>query len=92
MRKKPFQILIVVFTFCVSNLVSGQDTVRVSDFGLNPGTRENAVKTVQQALEVCKTKKHPVLVFSKGRYDFWPQSAVEKLGIVNSDSISEETG
>ena len=79
MRKKPFQILIVVFTFCVSNLVSGQDTVRVSDFGLNPGTRENAVKTVQQALEVCKTKKHPVLVFSKGRYDFWPQSAVEKL-------------
>ena len=79
MRKKPFQILIVVFTFCVSNLVSGQDTVRVSDFGLNPGTRENAVKTVQQALEVCKTKKHPVLVFSKGRYDFWPQYAVEKL-------------
>jgi len=79
MRKQPFQILILVFTLCASNLISGQDTVRVSDFGLNPDIRENAVKIVQQALEVCKTKNYPVLVFPKGRYDFWPQYAIEKL-------------
>ena len=79
MRKHLFQIPILVFTLCVSDMISGQDTVRVSDFGLNQDTRENAVKIVQQALEVCKTKNNPVLVFSKGRYDFWPQYAVEKL-------------
>lgn len=58
--------------------IYSQDTVRVSDLDLLPDSRENAVLKVQKALEVCKTKQNPVLVFSKGRYDFWPQYAIEK--------------
>ena len=54
------------------------DTVFVKQYNLLPNTRENAVKAVQQALELCKTKANPVLVFEKGRYDFWPQYSVEK--------------
>ena len=46
---------------------------------MKPDTRENAVLKVQKALLLCKTKKNPVLVFPKGRYDFWPQHAVEKM-------------
>jgi len=62
---------------CVTS--SAQDTVSVSEFGLKPGTRENAVLLVQKALEKCMTKHNPVLLFPKGRYDFWPQYAVEKM-------------
>jgi hypothetical protein len=79
MKKKPFHFLIIILALSFNINLSGQDTVRISDFGLKPDTRENAVRIVQQALEVCKTKANPVLVFPKGRYDFWPQYAVEKL-------------
>jgi len=43
-----------------------------------PGSGQNAVAYVKQALDLCKIKKHPVLVFSKERYDFFPQSCAEK--------------
>jgi hypothetical protein len=55
------------------------DTVRLEDFGLRPGTRENAVLYVRQALEECRKKSNPVLLFPGGRYDFWPQYAAEKM-------------
>jgi len=79
MKKNPFHFLMIILALSVNINLSGQDTIRISDFGLNPDTRENAVKIVQQALEICKSKANPVLVFPKGRYDFWPQYAVEKL-------------
>lgn len=67
----------------------GQDTLRISDFSLAPGTRENAVGIVQKALAQCREKKAPVLIFPKGRYDFWPQYAIEKQYYEsNSDVIA----
>ncbi|HMR18001.1 MAG TPA: hypothetical protein PKA53_01765 [Sphingobacterium sp.] len=60
------------------NTTIKHDTVFVTDFGLQPSSRINAVQAVQKALEVCRTKDNPVLVFPKGRYDFWPQHAIEK--------------
>ncbi|MDR1330956.1 MAG: endo-alpha-N-acetylgalactosaminidase family protein [Tannerella sp.] len=55
-----------------------QDTLSIASLGLKPDTRENAVRYVQEALEACKGLSRPVLVFPKGRYDFWPQYAVER--------------
>lgn len=65
---------------CLSIFLSAQsqDTIRISDFGIMPDSRANSVRLVQKALEMCKTKNNPVLVFPKGRYDFWPQYAIEK--------------
>jgi len=54
------------------------DTIYITDFGVKPDSRVNIVPKVQEALKVCKTKNNPVLVFPKGRYDFWPQYAIEK--------------
>jgi hypothetical protein len=79
MKRSVFQFLLLITTQFVCGNTLVEDTIRVSDFGLKPDTRENAVRIVQQALDVCKTKSNPVLVFPKGRYDFWPQYAVEKL-------------
>lgn len=60
-------------------LVYAQDTINIKDFGYKPNSRENAVVYVKKALAACKNKKNAVLVFPKGRYDFWPQHADEKL-------------
>jgi hypothetical protein len=56
----------------------GPGVVRVTDFGAEPGSRRNAVAAVARALEACRKLERPVLVFAKGRYDFWPQHAVER--------------
>jgi hypothetical protein len=80
---RPFRFkkshLLTTFCLFLFNPGFSQDTISVSDFGLKPDTRENAVKIVQKALELCRTKSKPVLVFPSGRYDFWPQYATEKL-------------
>jgi len=77
MAQKNLFFTFFLFAFYLS--AEAQDTIRISDFGLKPDTRENAVGIVQKALELCKTKNNPVLIFPKGRYDFWPQYAIEKL-------------
>ena len=61
------------------NHSTAQDTVRVSDFGYSTGSHENAVPSVQKALAECRSKKNPVLVFPKGRYDFLSEYCDEKL-------------
>ena len=51
----------------------------MTDYGAEPGSRKNAVAAVGRALEACRGLERPVLVFPRGRYDFWPQHAVEKV-------------
>lgn len=70
-------VSMLIFVRCIT--LSAQDTVNVSEFGLKPGTRENAVLLARKALETCRTKSNPVLLFPRGRYDFWPQDAAEKI-------------
>ncbi|MDR2764445.1 MAG: right-handed parallel beta-helix repeat-containing protein [Tannerella sp.] len=54
------------------------EKVSVADFGLKPDTRENAVPYVKKALEACRHSKNAVIVFPRGRYDFWPQHCTER--------------
>ncbi len=58
---------------------TGYDTVRVSDYGALVNSRQNVTGVVQAALEVARTKEHPLLLFEKGRYDFWPQYSEERI-------------
>lgn len=69
---------ILIFLIFLPVFMYGQDTIRLRDLGLTPGSRLNAVPFVNQAMEKCKGKSDIVLVFEKGRYDFWPQYANEK--------------
>ena len=73
---KPVAFLFCLFSFFI---VAAQDTIRITNFGGSPNSRINAVPAVKKALEACKGKAQPVLVFPKGRYDFWPQYAEERL-------------
>jgi hypothetical protein len=86
MTPKNLFLTFILFVYYLPG--EAQDTIRINDFGLNPDTRANSVLFIQKALEICKTKDNPVLVFPKGRYDFWPQYAIEKLYYEsNSDVI-----
>jgi hypothetical protein len=83
MIHKIFIIFTSVFLLCsgqyaYSNPAASSDTIFVTDFGLRPDSRENAVPYVQKALEACKEKPRPVLFFPEGRYDFWPHHCIER--------------
>ena len=47
--------------------------------GVRPNSRQNAVAGVKKALEACREAEDALLVFPKGRYDFWPQHAEERV-------------
>jgi hypothetical protein len=57
---------------------SATDRIVVTDYGVEPGSRVNAVPGVQRALEACRALPQSTLVFPKGRYDFWPDHCVER--------------
>lgn len=74
----------IVFSFFLAfMLLAGcptwpQDTIRIESIGLVPGSRVNAVPYINEALEKVTSSTGTVLLFEKGRYDFWPDHAVEK--------------
>lgn len=78
-RSKCLLVIAFFILHIFGSQVFAQDTVRITAFGYQPNSRENAVPFVIKALAACKTKARPVLVFAKGRYDFWPQYSAEKL-------------
>ena len=48
-----------------------QVRISVTDFGAEPNNKSDCVAAVAQALESCKSHESSVLVFPKGRYDFY---------------------
>ena len=60
------------------SLAADYDTIRIADFGIHPDSRENTTLAVQMALEKARSADQPLLLFEKGRYDFWPQYSQER--------------
>lgn len=69
--------LLYVFLLCTTCVSAGK-VISISDFGLKPDSRINAVPFVQKAINACKENPGATLVFPKGRYDFWAQHAIER--------------
>lgn len=72
------RIIILLVYSSLIHLCYAQDTIRISSFGLYPDTRENATPFVRKAIDSCENRDNVVLLFEKGRYDFWPQHSIEK--------------
>lgn len=68
----------IALSFFKGNDIYADTVISVSEFGLNPDTRENSVPYLQKAIEACRGKERVTLVFPRGRYDFWPQYAYER--------------
>ena len=76
-----FKVLGVVFFSTVSIqlcFASSYDTIRIAEFGIEVNSRINITQAVNHALQKAKELENPLLLFEKGRYDFWPQYANEK--------------
>lgn len=58
---------------------SSPDTLYLTDFGAVPDSRTNATPYVLEALKACKNRGNVLLLFPKGRYDFWPQHCTERV-------------
>jgi hypothetical protein len=72
--------LMHLLAFCAATATgTASETVNVADFGVMPNSRVNAVAGVQKALRRCRDAEDAILVFPKGRYDFWPQHAAERV-------------
>jgi hypothetical protein len=62
--------------------------LNVRTFGVVPDSHNNATPGVLRAIEAAKSKRNPVLIFPKGRYDFWPQDASQRhYFISNHDAV-----
>jgi hypothetical protein len=70
-------IFLLLLLLASGGIVMSQ-TVSVTDFGLKPGSRENAIPYVREALEHCRKNGVSTLTFPKGRYDFWTHRCIEK--------------
>lgn len=82
--------LILCWLSVLTTWAGQQDTVHVADFGVKPYTYENQVERLQNAIRACKDRKAKVLVFEKGRYDFWPEGAIRKEYFVSNTSTEKE--
>lgn len=86
-----FLAFFVVVVFIQLNCYSQKsDTVYVSSFGVEPNSYTNCVKNLIQAIEECKTKANPVLVFKNGRYDFYQEGAIRAEYYISNTSTQEE--
>ena len=67
---KHFIPFILLFSVSV---LSAAEPVRISvtDFGAEPDSKKDCVAAVAKALEFCKAHESSILVFPKGRYDFY---------------------
>lgn len=79
MKKLNSVVYLMVLLLVLMGCNKNQPVVmRMSDFGLKPDSKENAIPLIRKALEECKKHSNAVLTFENGRYDFWPDSAFTK--------------
>ncbi|MDR2757638.1 MAG: glycoside hydrolase family 55 protein [Planctomycetaceae bacterium] len=68
-------VFVSVSVFALGVLVGAEpERVSITDFGAVPDSKIDCVAAVRKALETCKSKESAILVFPKGRYDFYPPS------------------
>ena len=67
-------LISLMFLFIVaSSAVSAQEVIYVTDYGAEPGSRNDVCPSVKMALEAAKGRDNVILRFPKGRYDFYPE-------------------
>lgn len=82
---------LVVFMVCVTISASlGQQIISVSNYGIKPNTFDDATSTVKAAINACENGSSTILVFPKGRYDFWPDHAEVRNYYVSNTSSEQE--
>jgi hypothetical protein len=67
------KISCIVIIFSVgSGIANAQKRISITDFGSKPDDGRNVISAVRNALKACEGQDSCILIFPKGRYDFWP--------------------
>ncbi|MDR0327441.1 MAG: hypothetical protein LBI05_04000, partial [Planctomycetaceae bacterium] len=79
----PMQRFIPFILFLVGSTLLAAEPVKVSvaDFGAEPNTKKDCITAVAKALEACKQHEASILIFPKGRYDFYAPSGGQRVAI-----------
>jgi len=75
-----FRTFFIAVSLFLQSTLYGQnfDTIRVTDFGIQVNSHQNATLAVKKAIEKAHEFQNPLLLFDSGRYDFWPQHCEER--------------
>ena len=78
-------ILMVILVAGHNASAKGVQSLDIASFGVQAGQQTDATPAVRAALEQCRKEKIPRLIFSPGRYDFWPDQAFEKYFFISNN-------
>ena len=70
--KTPLKFLPLLFVLVLLHPASAAETLKITDFGAKPNSRENTTVAVRKAIDKCRQLGGATLVFPKGEYHFWP--------------------
>lgn len=76
--KRNFMIMGLALSLLGLAPLAASEIFTITDFGVQPDSRENAVSAVKKAIKACAGMDEATLVFAKGRYDFFPDGCTEK--------------
>ena len=73
-------LLLLTAAFVPHAANAARRTVRVSDYGLHPGSGRNALPVVRRIIEENKGVRGLQIRFDEGRYDFYPDAERQAAG------------
>ncbi len=81
----------IFFTlFSLFAAIAHAQTIHVTDYGVQPNSFADATRGVQKAIEECRKHDRSTIIFPGGRYDFWPDNAVETHYYITNTSSETE--
>jgi hypothetical protein len=89
MIKLAFTGLLMV-TVCFARAQQRTTIVSVGHYGAIANSGKDATKAIARAIDACRRLPKSVLYFPKGRYDIYPDSAVQKEYYISNTSTKEE--
>ncbi|MDR0393974.1 MAG: right-handed parallel beta-helix repeat-containing protein [Tannerella sp.] len=66
------------------------EVIPVADWGIQPNTFEDVTEKMQQIIAACKDKPDVILSFPAGRYDFYPDKAIQREYYISNTSSESE--
>ncbi|MDR1121049.1 MAG: right-handed parallel beta-helix repeat-containing protein [Dysgonamonadaceae bacterium] len=85
---KKFLLSVLLLSHAMGALCG--EVINVADWGIHPNTFEDATAKLQQVIAACRNKPDVILTFPPGRYDFWPDKAIQKEYYISNTSSESD--
>ena len=72
MKINKFSLIIILGVLSLNIKTQAQNIFSITDYGYVPGSKENVIPALKEALKDASLTSSSVITFPKGRYDFLP--------------------